>query len=349
MKAVIMAGGEGTRLRPLTSNQPKPMMPIANRPMMEHIVGCSRTTASTTSWSPWPSRPTPSGPISATAPSSGSAWSTPPRRTRSAPPDRCATPWTSWTSRSWSFPATCSPISTWPPSSTSTGTKGAGDDRAQGHGEPARVRHRHHPRRRIHRALPGEAHLGPGLLRHHQHRHLRAGARGLRLHRAGEVRSTSPPTCSPACSTTGMPLFGYVAEGYWEDVGTLDAYIKAHQDVLDAQVALDIRASGWGTASGWGRDPRSIRPRPSTARPSSATTAGWRRAPAWPSTPCWDRTCGSGRTPSSSAPSSTTTSTWARGSASGARSSDAPATCAAAPAWRRASSSATSASSASTR
>src|SRR5213596_1468402 len=33
-----MAGGEGTRLRPLTSNQPKPMMPIANRPMMEHIV-----------------------------------------------------------------------------------------------------------------------------------------------------------------------------------------------------------------------------------------------------------------------------------------------------------------------
>src|SRR2546423_4116037 len=38
MKAVIMAGGEGPRLRPLTSNQPKPMMPLANRPMMEHIV-----------------------------------------------------------------------------------------------------------------------------------------------------------------------------------------------------------------------------------------------------------------------------------------------------------------------
>ena len=38
MKAVIMAGGEGTRLRPLTSNQPKPMIPLCNRPMMEHIV-----------------------------------------------------------------------------------------------------------------------------------------------------------------------------------------------------------------------------------------------------------------------------------------------------------------------
>ena len=38
MQAVIMAGGEGSRLRPLTSNLPKPMLPIANRPMMEHII-----------------------------------------------------------------------------------------------------------------------------------------------------------------------------------------------------------------------------------------------------------------------------------------------------------------------
>ncbi len=38
MKAVIMAGGEGTRLRPLTCNIPKPMVPVANRPMMEHIL-----------------------------------------------------------------------------------------------------------------------------------------------------------------------------------------------------------------------------------------------------------------------------------------------------------------------
>jgi mannose-1-phosphate guanylyltransferase/phosphomannomutase len=38
MKAVVMAGGEGTRLRPLTSNRPKPMVPVANRPAMEHIL-----------------------------------------------------------------------------------------------------------------------------------------------------------------------------------------------------------------------------------------------------------------------------------------------------------------------
>jgi mannose-1-phosphate guanylyltransferase/phosphomannomutase len=38
MKAVVMAGGEGNRLRPLTSNQPKPMVPVVGKPCMEHIL-----------------------------------------------------------------------------------------------------------------------------------------------------------------------------------------------------------------------------------------------------------------------------------------------------------------------
>ena len=38
MKAVIMAGGEGTRLRPLTSHRPKPLTPALNLPIMEHIL-----------------------------------------------------------------------------------------------------------------------------------------------------------------------------------------------------------------------------------------------------------------------------------------------------------------------
>ncbi len=41
-KAVIMAGGFGTRLRPLTMNVPKPMVPVNNLPMMEHIVNLLR-------------------------------------------------------------------------------------------------------------------------------------------------------------------------------------------------------------------------------------------------------------------------------------------------------------------
>jgi mannose-1-phosphate guanylyltransferase/phosphomannomutase len=38
MKAVLMAGGEGSRLRPLTIIRPKPMVPIVNRPVMEHVL-----------------------------------------------------------------------------------------------------------------------------------------------------------------------------------------------------------------------------------------------------------------------------------------------------------------------
>lgn len=38
MKAVIMAGGFGTRIQPLTNSIPKPMLPIMNRPMMEHTI-----------------------------------------------------------------------------------------------------------------------------------------------------------------------------------------------------------------------------------------------------------------------------------------------------------------------
>src|SRR5688572_15740341 len=37
-----MAGGQGTRLRPLTSNLPKPMLPMVNLPIMEHILNLLR-------------------------------------------------------------------------------------------------------------------------------------------------------------------------------------------------------------------------------------------------------------------------------------------------------------------
>ncbi len=38
MKAVVMAGGAGSRLRPLTINCPKPMVPIVNKPVIGHIL-----------------------------------------------------------------------------------------------------------------------------------------------------------------------------------------------------------------------------------------------------------------------------------------------------------------------
>ncbi|MEA1868649.1 MAG: bifunctional sugar-1-phosphate nucleotidylyltransferase/acetyltransferase [Euryarchaeota archaeon] len=42
MKAVILAAGEGTRMRPLTASCPKVMLPVANRPVLEHILVSAR-------------------------------------------------------------------------------------------------------------------------------------------------------------------------------------------------------------------------------------------------------------------------------------------------------------------
>jgi UDP-N-acetylglucosamine diphosphorylase / glucose-1-phosphate thymidylyltransferase / UDP-N-acetylgalactosamine diphosphorylase / glucosamine-1-phosphate N-acetyltransferase / galactosamine-1-phosphate N-acetyltransferase len=42
MECVVLAAGEGKRMRPLTANRPKVMLPLANRPMMEHLVLAAR-------------------------------------------------------------------------------------------------------------------------------------------------------------------------------------------------------------------------------------------------------------------------------------------------------------------
>jgi mannose-1-phosphate guanylyltransferase len=38
MKAVVLVGGEGTRLRPLTETVPKPLLPLVDRPILDHVL-----------------------------------------------------------------------------------------------------------------------------------------------------------------------------------------------------------------------------------------------------------------------------------------------------------------------
>ena len=38
MQAIILAAGEGSRMRPLTASRPKVMLPVVGRPFLEHII-----------------------------------------------------------------------------------------------------------------------------------------------------------------------------------------------------------------------------------------------------------------------------------------------------------------------
>ena len=46
----------------------------------------------------------------------------------------------------------------------------------------------------------------------------------------------------PELLEAGRPLYGFTTERYWEDVGTLDAYLKAHEDILDGKVSVRVDA-----------------------------------------------------------------------------------------------------------
>src|SRR5438552_14805204 len=48
----------------------------------------------------------------------------------------------------------------------------------------------------------------------------------------------------PMLLQKGLPMYGYVADGEWTDVGTLESYMSVQRDVLDVKVDLDMRAFG---------------------------------------------------------------------------------------------------------
>ena len=240
MKAVIMAGGEGTRLRPLTSTQPKPMMPIANRPMMEHIVQLLKRHGFDD--------------IVVTVAFQANAI-----RTYFGDGSEFGVRMVYATEEN--------PL----------GTAGSVRNAMAELDEPFLVIsgdvltdidlaaivefHREHKALATIglKAMENPLEFGIVITRDDG-----SVERFLEKPSWGQVFSDTINTgiyvlepeifdyivpdksvdfssdVFPRLLDDGKPLFGYVAEGYWEDVGTLDAYVKAHQDVLDGQVDVDI-------------------------------------------------------------------------------------------------------------
>ena len=112
MKAVIMAGGEGTRLRPQTSNLPQPMLPLVGRPMMEHIVSLLRRHGITDIVVTVAFLPNVIRSYFGDGSELGVRMVYATEESPLGRPARCATHATSWPSASSSSRATCSPTST---------------------------------------------------------------------------------------------------------------------------------------------------------------------------------------------------------------------------------------------
>ncbi|MGH9095672.1 MAG: sugar phosphate nucleotidyltransferase, partial [Acidimicrobiales bacterium] len=240
MKAVIMAGGEGTRLRPLTSNQPKPMLPLANRPMMEHIVALLKQHGFDE--------------IVVTVAFQANAIRT-----------------------YFGNGAEFGVRMVYATEETPLGTAGSVRNAMEELDETFLVISgdvltdidlgaivRFHQEKGAMATIGLKAMENPlefGIVITREDGSIE---RFLEKPTWGQVFSDTINTgiyvlepgifdaipagrpvdfsseVFPQLLEEGQPLFGWVADGYWEDVGALDAYIKAHQDVLDGDVELDI-------------------------------------------------------------------------------------------------------------
>ncbi len=235
-----MAGGEGTRLRPLTSNQPKPMIPLANRPLMEHVLTLLgrhgfREVVVTVAF-------------------------------------------TANAIRTWFGDGSELGFSiTYAAEESPLGTGGSVRN-ARAHLDQtflvisgdvvtdidlSKVVEFHRARRALATiALKSmEDPLEFGIVITHQDGSIE---RFLEKPTWGQVFSDTINTgvyvlepeifdhipegrpvdfsseVFPALLAEGLPLYGYVAEGYWEDVGTLEAYLRAHRDALDGRAGVEL-------------------------------------------------------------------------------------------------------------
>jgi mannose-1-phosphate guanylyltransferase/phosphomannomutase len=240
MKAVIMAGGEGTRLRPLTSNQPKPMLPMANIPMMEHVVNLLRQHGFED--------------IVVTVAFMANAIRT-------------------YFGDGSEFGVRMVYATEATPLGTAGSVRNAKDELDERFlvisGDVltdidlTQVVAFHEKRGALAtlalKAVDNPLEFGIVITREDG-----SIERFLEKPTWGQVFSDTINTgifvlepeifdfipegrpvdfsgeSFPAVLEAGKPLYGYVADGYWEDVGTLEAYLRAHQDILDQRVSVDV-------------------------------------------------------------------------------------------------------------
>jgi mannose-1-phosphate guanylyltransferase/phosphomannomutase len=241
VKAVIMAGGEGTRLRPLTANQPKPMLPVGNRPIMEHIVTHIRdhgfkdivvTVQFLASQVrnyfgdgadmgvdlAYATEPTPLGTAGSVRNAAEMLGETFVVISGDALTDIDLDEVVGFHRRRG---ALATVVLKRMPNPLEFGIVIAGDD-----GRIERFLEKPH----WGQVFSDTINTGIYVLEPEVFEHI---PEGQPADFAGDV--------FPKLLDQGAPLFGFVADGYWEDVGSLEAYQRAHQDILDGKVRVDVR------------------------------------------------------------------------------------------------------------
>jgi mannose-1-phosphate guanylyltransferase / phosphomannomutase len=239
MKAVIMAGGEGTRLRPLTYNQPKPLVPVANRALMEHVIALLRMHGFTD--------------LVLTVAFQANAVQT-----------------------YFGSGAEFGVNMVYANEEAPLGTAGSVRNAMQELDEPflvisgdvltdidlSAVVAFHYDKRALAtialRSMPNPLEFGIVMTKQDG-----TVERFLEKPSWGQVFSDTINTgiyvfqpeifdfigpgavdfsadVFPRLVTEGSLLYGYVSEGYWEDVGSLEAYSRAHQDILDRRVQVEM-------------------------------------------------------------------------------------------------------------
>src|SRR6266480_1473626 len=184
MKAVVMAGGEGSRLRPLTIRRPKPMVPIVGKPVMEHILNLLKRHGITE--------------VVVTV-------------------QYLASNIEDYFGNGSQFGMRITYSREDVPLGTAGSVKNAEDQLT----EPFLV-------------ISGDALTDYNL------------TDIIRFHKEKNVQHDFSQELFPYMLKKGDPIYGYIADGYWCDVGNLSEYMRANADALESIVELEIPAKNIG-------------------------------------------------------------------------------------------------------